>query len=62
MKVGQIQEGMYSDGTVIFVKCPECGNETGDMGNDVGCEECGTLMPSAQNLDAETKAEWGIED
>ena len=24
-----------------FVRCPECGNEQGDMGNGVCCEECG---------------------
>lgn len=62
MKEGQIQEGMYSDGTVVYVTCPECGNETGDMGNDICCEECGALMPSAQNLDSETKVTWEIED
>ena len=23
-----------------MVKCPKCGNEQGDMGNNVRCEEC----------------------
>ena len=26
---------------VVFVRCPECGNEQADMGNHVTCEECG---------------------
>ena len=29
------------DGPVQFVTCPECGNEQGDMGHGVACEECG---------------------
>jgi len=24
-----------------FVTCPKCGNEQGDMGKHVRCEECG---------------------
>lgn len=24
-----------------FVKCPECGEEQGDFGNNVSCENCG---------------------
>ncbi len=26
---------------VVFVVCPECGNEQADMGRGVSCEECG---------------------
>jgi hypothetical protein len=31
-----------------FVTCPECGNEQGDMGRNVACDNCGFgPMPSA---------------
>jgi hypothetical protein len=31
----------------LYVTCPECGNEQGDMGRNVECEECGySPMPS----------------
>jgi ribosomal protein S27E len=30
-----------------FVLCPRCGHEQPDMGNNVKCEECGELMPTA---------------
>lgn len=62
MKEGQIEEGIYSDGTAIFVTCPMCGYEQGDCGNDIKCEECGELVPSAQNLDQKTRDEWEIDD
>ena len=36
------------DEQVIFVECPECGNEQADMGRGVQCEECGYgPMPAA---------------
>lgn len=26
---------------IVFVVCPDCGNEQADMGRGVQCEECG---------------------
>lgn len=34
--------------TVVFLTCIECGNQQGDMGRGVACEECGHLMPPAE--------------
>jgi len=36
-----LPKGIYFDGEVYFSTCPECGEEQGDMGNNVHCENCG---------------------
>ena len=41
-----LPEGIDFDGEIYWVTCPECGWEQGDMGNGVGCEECGAEMPT----------------
>lgn len=62
MKEGQIAPGIFSDGVVIFVTC-HCGNEQGDMGKNVVCEECGEgPMRTAENLDEAIREEWGLDD
>lgn len=34
---------------IVFVECPDCGNEQADMGRGVQCEECGYgPMPAPQ--------------
>ena len=38
---GDNMEGDNMGEELEFVKCPECGNEQADMGNNVACEECG---------------------
>ena len=41
---------------VQFVKCPECGEEQPDMGNNVACEVCGYgPMPRASEAPRESR-------
>ena len=49
-QIGGIQDGLYFDGDVFWATCPECGNEQGDMGRNICCEECDHLMPTAEAL------------
>ena len=37
----QLPEGITFDGHVYWCRCPECGQEQGDMGGHVACENCG---------------------
>lgn len=37
----RLRQGSATTDDPVFVICPECGNEQGDMGKGVCCEECG---------------------
>lgn len=53
-----LPDGIEFDGEVYWSICPECGYQQGDMGNGIGCEECGFLMPTMDTgEDEETKKE-----
>lgn len=42
----ELPEGIEFDGEVYWSICPECGNQQGDMGNNIACDKCGALMPT----------------
>lgn len=49
------------DGNVLWVRCPECGYQQADMGNNIECEKCGTQMPTGQRFlddDGQLKPEY----
>jgi hypothetical protein len=49
-----LPDGIEFDGHVYWCRCPECGAEQGDMGNNIACETCGAgPMPTMENKDTE---------
>lgn len=48
----KLPDGIEFDGHVYWCRCPECGNEQGDMGNSIRCEQCGYgPMPTMDGVD-----------
>lgn len=44
-----LPDGIEFDGEVYWSTCPDCGHQQGDMGNNIGCDNCDGLMPTMDN-------------
>ena len=58
MKTDNLPDGIEFDGHVYWCRCPECGEQQGDMGNMIRCENCGYgPMPTMDGVEDDEESQ-----